>query len=101
MRIEAPDINGQKETKNISCVTCHLSCVMCHVSCVMCHMLRVMCRVSHVTCNLSLRLTATTTDHPTANSPIVHSMLFAKDKKKIKLNSKRKKSLKQQKQEIV
>ena len=34
-----------------------------------------------VTCLLSLKLTATATDPPTANSPIMHSRLVCKDPK--------------------
>ena len=53
---------------------CHVSCVMCHVSCVMFHVSCVMCHVSSV----SLMPTATATDPPSANFPIIHSRLVCK-----------------------
>ena len=41
----------------------------------------VTCRVSHVTCHLSLTPTATDTDLPPDNSPIMHCRLVCKDPK--------------------
>ena len=49
-----------------------MSCVKCHVSGVKCH-------VSTVTCHLSPTPTATSTDPPPANSPIMHSRLVSKE----------------------
>ena len=63
------DRNGQKIN-----VICHVSHVPCQLSCVMCCM-------SHVTCHLSLTPTASDTDPPPANSPILQSKLVCKDPK--------------------
>ena len=53
---------------------CQGSRVTCHMSCVMCHM-------SHIVCHLSLTPTVSAKDHPSANSPIMHSRLVYKDPK--------------------
>ena len=63
---------GKKEQKIK--IKCHVSRITCHVSCVM-------LLVSHVTCHLSLTPTATATDPPPANSPIMHSRLVGKEPK--------------------
>ena len=67
----------KKKIKNMSHVRYHVSWVMCQS--VMFHILR-------VTCHLSLTLTATDTDPPPANSPIMHSRRF--EKTKIRNNNK-------------
>ena len=50
-----------------------------------CHVSRVMCCVLHITCHLSLTSTATATDPPPANLPIMHSRLVRKDPRTQKL----------------
>ena len=63
----------------------HVPGVMCRVSRAMCHVSRVVCHLSPVTCHLSLTPTATDTDPPPANSPIMHSRLVAKTQKTKKI----------------
>ena len=65
----------------MSHVMCPVSCVLCHVPCVICHMSCVMftCCILHVTSHLSMTPSATFTDPPSANSPIMHSRLIWKD----------------------
>ena len=58
---------------------------MCQVSGVRCHMSRVTCCVSPVTCHLSLTLTATATEPPPANCPIMHIRLVCQNPPKTKL----------------
>ena len=53
---------------------CQVSGVTCCMSCVRC-----MCQVSRVACHLSLTQTATATDHPPVNFPIMQSRLVCKD----------------------
>ena len=64
-------------------IICHVSRGICNVSCVLCHVSCscVTCCVSPVTCHLSLMRTSTATDPPPANSPTMHSTLFAKTQK--------------------
>ena len=50
----------------------------------MCHMSGVMCCLTSFTCHLSLMPTATATNPPTANSPIIHSRLVCNEEKKQK-----------------
>ena len=69
---------------HMSHVTCQVSGVTCHMSGVMCHLSCVTCRMSPVTCHLSLMPTATATDRPPANFPIIHSRLVCKDQKQNK-----------------
>ena len=66
----------QKEIKigPVSCVTCQVSLLMDHVSYVTCHL-----SPEPVTCHLSLKLTATATDPPHTNSPIMYRRLVCKD----------------------
>ena len=73
-------------TCRMSHVTCNMCSVMSHASCV------TTCHVSRVLCHLSQTPTATATDPPTANSPIMHSRLVLKDPKTQK-NAKLKKNL--------
>ena len=56
-----------------------MSYVTCLVSYVTCHMSHVKCHVSRVACHLSLTPTATATDPPPANSPIMYSRLVRKE----------------------
>ena len=67
--------------------------VMCYMSRVTYHMSHVACHLSPVICHLSLAPTATATDPPPANSPIIHSRLARKIQKRERF-SKRQKSLK-------
>ena len=57
---------------------------------IMCQVSNVMCYVSDVNCHMSLTPTATATNPPPANSPIMHSRLVRKDPK-IGTNFKRQK----------
>ena len=54
-----------------------------HILLVLCQMSRVTCRVSPVTCQLSLTPTATATDPPPGNSPIMTGLQNQKNKTKI------------------
>ena len=70
--IEDPDFNLtfeeklEKSIKKKSCVTCHMTGVKCHMKPGTFH-------ISHATCHMSL--TATPTNFPLANSPIINNML--------------------------
>ena len=67
----------------LPCVTCHISLFMCHMSRVPCHLSCVMCHMSPATCHLSPTPSrATASDPPTANSPILHSMLVCRERTK-------------------
>ena len=75
----------------MSCVMCHVLCVICHVSFVICHVSHityplsrvtshlspVTCHMPPVPCHLSpvTKPTATATDPPPANSPVMYSRL--------------------------
>ena len=72
----------------------HVSGFMCHVSLVMCHVSFVACHVSRVTYHVSLTPTATATDPPPANSPIMHTKLLCKDPKPQKMSKRKKKYVK-------
>ena len=95
------------ETDNMLGVMCQRSHVMCRMSHVTCNMCSVMshascvktCHVSRVLCHLSQTPTATATDPPTANSPIMHSRLVLKDPKTQK-NAKLKKNLNNKNQNL-
>ena len=66
---------------------------------IICHMSGVACCVLRVTCHLSITPTATATDPPPANSPIMHSRLVAKTPPK--KNANYKKLSKRQKKYLV
>ena len=69
--------------KCMPCVTSHVSHVKCQLSCVTCHMSHVTCHLSNFTCRLSpvTTPTATATEPPSANPPIMHSRLVHKEQK--------------------
>ena len=69
----------QNNNNKLSHATFHMSCVTCHMSPVMCHLSHVSCHMSPFTCHLS---TATATDPPPGNSPML-STVVCKYKQKL------------------
>ena len=66
----------RKRRRKMSCVRCHVSGVTRHVS--------------PLTCHLWITPTATATDPPNANSPIMHSRLVCKEPKTKKIQKRKK-----------
>ena len=83
-------------TSHMSHVTYHMSRVTCHVSHDTCHMSHVMCHLSPIICHLSLTPTATATNPPPSNSPIIQRRLGCTNQKTLNM-SRRKKSLEEEK----
>ena len=67
-------MDKERQKRQQQNITCHVSHASCHVSCAMCH-------ISCVACHLSLTATATATNPPPANSPIIHNRLVYKIQK--------------------